>query len=143
MDERAAFEQFIRKWLHNPELAAWQPKIDFDAQPQGLREEFYEKAHSRLRALMWETFTDPTIGAQVRDDMCWLVAVGMWEKRRRQNATDERTKGESHEEWALRAKRRVNDRMAGRVRDMPLTSKDGQVYLNLIEASVRRTHQKN
>lgn len=139
VNKRTAVEVFIHKWLNNPAWDSWDPKVKFYEQSEGTRREFYDKGHNHLRAMAWEMFTDVKIGAQARDQMCWIMAVGLWEKQRREKAAEEKLKNENPEEWARRARQRVHDRMAGKVDGMPLTNKDGQTYLNLIDAAPRRT----
>lgn len=139
MKEREATEKFITRWMNNPDFPKWLPKVEFDKQSDGVKREYYEKGHNQVRSLMWEQFQDPKIGAQAREQMCWIMAVGLWEKQRR---IDQKPQIDT-EAWGRHAAQRVRDRTAGRIGSMPLTNKDGQVYLGLIEREVRRSRDEN
>lgn len=138
MDARIAVQNHVRRWLNNPDFLVWPPAVAFNQQSEGCRREFYEKGHDRLRSMAWEMFTDPTIGAQAREEMCWIMAVGLWEKNRREKEAAERAENEPFAAWEQRARERISNRLNNRVLNMPLTSRDADCYLRLIEKARER-----
>lgn len=127
MNEQSAVQSFVKRWLNNPKFKQWGPHVEFAKLTEGTRREFYEKGHNRLRSMAWEMFTDIKIGADVREQMCWIMAVGLWEKERRQKEAEEKVRLGFPDEWLTEQEKQLKPQITKKLE----MTKEGQVVMDM------------
>lgn len=95
--------------------------LAFRALEEQQQSEFLTRAVARVRELF------PQLSAAEQRAAAGILAVGLAKKARLEV-----------EAWAKQARARLDDRAAGRVREMPLSAADRAVYLRAIEKKERQ-----